>query len=199
MAAGTFVAKPFVHLHGSMFFVWILASIIQPALIRTSNVRLHRKVGTALGVFAVAMVIMGVAMAIISARVDIASGDLVRPKAFLLIPLTDMLLFSLFAGLGIWFRRSPDDHKRLMLLATVAILPAAFARLLGQLGIENLVVGVLTMNFIVFAGMANDYLRSRRIHRVYMFGGAALLAVDFLRDFLSQTDTWRSIASWILS
>jgi len=199
MVTGHFVAKPYVHLHGSMFFLWIVAAIVQPFLISAGNIALHRRAGTVLGFFAAAMVVMGVAMAIISARVDIANGDDVRPKAFLLIPLTDMLLFSLFAALGVWFRKRPDDHKRLMLLATVSILPAAFGRLLGNLGLENAILNVLIMDSFLFAGIVNDYFRGRRFHRVYLFGGAVLLAIDFSRIFLSQTESWKSIASWILT
>lgn len=195
---GTFVAKPFVHLHGSLFFLWILFSIIQPLLVRTGHTALHRKTGVALGFFAIAIVVMGVSMAIISAKVDINGGDALRPRSFLLIPLTDMVLFTLFAGLGILRNRRPQDHKRLMLLATVAILPAPFARLLGALGLENMILAVLIMNSVLFAGILNDFLQGRRLHRVYLFGGAALLITHFSRIFLSQTDTWRAIADWIL-
>lgn len=195
---GTFVAKPFVHLHGSLFFLWIIFSIIQPLLVRTGHTALHRKTGVALGVFAIAMVVMGVSMAVISAKVDISRGDDLRPGSFLLIPLTDMLLFSLFAGLGILRNRRPQDHKRLMFLATVAILPAPYARLLGVLGLENIILVVLVMDSMLFAGILNDFIQGRKLHRVYLFGGAALLITHFSRIFLSQTDAWRAIADWIL-
>lgn len=198
VANGTFVAKPFVHLHGSLFFLWILFAIIQPLLVRTGHTALHIKMGVALGFFAIAIVVMGVSMAIISAKVDINSGDDLRPRSFLLIPLTDMLLFALFAGLGSLWRRRPQDHKRLMLLATVAILPAPFARLLGVLGLENIILVVLITNSVLFAGILNDFFKGRRLHRVYLLGGAALLITHFSRLFLSQTDTWRAIADWIL-
>jgi hypothetical protein len=198
--SGTFIAKPFVHLHGSVFFLWILMSIVQPYLITSGNVRMHRWLGVYVGILAFAVLIMGVAMSIISAHVDIANGGDIRPKAFLLIPLTDMILFAVFVVLGLFnYRRVPEYHKRLMLLAAVSILPAAFARLLGNLGLENIFATVLIMNSFVFIGMMYDFRQNKSFHKVYVFGGAFLLIIHFSRIFLSETELWLSIASRILS
>jgi len=38
-------------------------------------------------------------------------------------------VFAILIGAGFYFRRRPDVHKRLMLLATISILSAALARL----------------------------------------------------------------------
>lgn len=197
--SGTFVAKPFVHVHGLVFFLWILISIVQPYLMASGNEQMHRKFGVYAGILALAVITMGVAMAIISGRVDIFNGEDIRPKAFLLIPLTDMMLFAVFVSLGLLNYKRPDYHKRLMLLASVSILPAAFARLLGYLGLEDVLATVLIMNSFVFAGLLNDSWRNRPLHRVYVLGGAFLLIVHFSRIYLSGTEWWLSVASRILS
>lgn len=197
--SGTFVAKPFVHLHGSVFFLWILMSIVQPYLVTSGNVRMHRRLGVYVGILALMVLIMGVTMAIVSARVDIVNGENIRPKAFLLIPLTDMMLFGIFATLGLLNYKRPDYHKRLMLLAVVSILPAAFARLLGNLGLENMLATILIMNSFVFVGIFHDFRQKRSLHRVYVLGGALLLITHFSRIFLAGTDLWLSIANRIVS
>lgn len=198
MLAGKFVAKPFVHLHGAVFTLWILMSILQPWLVVSGMAGTHRKVGIYGAMLAFAVIFMGVLMAFISAKVDIANGEDIRPKAFLLIPLTDMMLFALFVGLGLFHRRQPEIHKRLMLLATVAILPAAFARLLGNLGFENVTLTILIMNSFVFAALIYDWLRRRTVHPAYLLGGALLLIVHFLRDLVAPTPQWRDIAEQLL-
>ena len=197
--SGTFVAKPFVHVHGSVFFLWILMSIVQPYLIASGNARLHRRLGVYVGILALVVLTMGVAMAIISAHVDISNGEDIRPRAFLLIPLTDMMLFAVFVSLGLLNYKRPEYHKRLMLLAVVSILPAAFARLLGNLGLENMFATVLIMNSFVFAGLLYDFWRNRSLHKVYVLGGAFLMIIHFSRISLSGTELWLSIASRILS
>ncbi len=49
--------------------------------------------------------------------------------AFLIIPLGDMLIFSILIGLALYFRRKLHVHKRLMLLAAINLLTPAIARI----------------------------------------------------------------------
>ena len=39
--------------------------------------------------------------------------------AFMVVGLSDILVFSIFVGTGLYYRRRPEVHKPLMLLATV--------------------------------------------------------------------------------
>ncbi len=194
---GTFVAKPGVHLHGLLFMCWILAGILQPLLVRTGNTRIHRRVGVFLGGLAAIVWISGIAMAIISARIDVANGEGARPVAFLLIPLSDMVLFATFVGAALFCYKRPEYHKRLMLLATVAILPAPFARLFGTLGLHNTVGAILIINSFIFAGIAWDLYRKKPPHRVYLLGGALILAVHFYRTFFFGSEWWMTVGTWI--
>ena len=88
----------------------------------------------------------------------------------LVIPLASVVVFAILVGLGLYHRRRPDAHKRLMLLATLALLPRA----LGRIRILNAVgppafFGV-TVLFIV-AVVACDYWTGRRVHAVSLWGG----------------------------
>ncbi len=195
--SGTFVAKPGVHLHGLLFLCWILAGILQPLLVRTGNAGIHRRVGVFLGGLAAIVWISGIAMAIISARIDVANGGGARPVAFLFIPLSDMVLFATFVGAALFCYKRPEYHKRLMLLATVAILPAPFARLFGTLGLQDPVTAILIMDSFIFAGIAWDLYSKKRPHKVYLAGGALMLAVHFYRTFFFGSDWWMAIATWI--
>src|SRR5687768_16636188 len=47
LARGTFPpAPPIVHLHGFVFFTWMILLIVQAALIGSGNVGMHRSLGT---------------------------------------------------------------------------------------------------------------------------------------------------------
>jgi hypothetical protein len=106
--------ETFFSLHGAVFTAWFV---------------LLRRLGTAGALLAVAMVAMGTAGALIAARRP--GGFLgidVPPLRFLAIPLFDMALFGLMVGLAVARRSDPQTHKRLMLVASVAIITAAVAR-----------------------------------------------------------------------
>ncbi len=80
-------------------------------------------------VIAVLMILIGTTTAIVRAQQGATPSGDIPALVFLVIPLTDMLVFGILVGAGFYFRRRPDVHKRLMLLATISILAAAIARL----------------------------------------------------------------------
>ena len=84
-----------------------------------------------------------------------------------------------------------------MLLATLALLPPALARIriLNAVGPQAF-FGV-TVLFIV-AVVAYDYRTRRRIHAVSLWGGL-LLALSFPgRIALGHTDAWVTFARWLV-
>ncbi|HWR51403.1 MAG TPA: hypothetical protein VN428_09870 [Bryobacteraceae bacterium] len=116
-----------VHVHGVIMTLWIAVLVVQARLIAIRRVDLHRRVGVAGAVLALVVVVMGVAVAINAARRGSSPGP--PPLVFLAVPMADMVVFASLAGLGLYFRRKPEIHRRLMLLSTLGILPAAFARI----------------------------------------------------------------------
>ncbi len=87
--------------------------------------------------------------------------------AFLVEPLGDMVLFGGFFALGIHFRRRREWHRRLMILASVALVYPAAARLAGPLGLgAGAVLGtwLLPLAGILF----HEGITRRRIHPVYL-------------------------------
>jgi len=122
----------------------------------------------------------------------------VSPIAFLAVPLGDMFLFSLFVGMALWYRRDKEAHKRLMLLAYVSILAAAVARWPGVLPLGPFGFFGLTFLFVL-AGVAYDLFSRRRVHPVYLWGGALLAVSVPARLMISSTAVWRRLAEFLLS
>src|SRR3989454_3225618 len=119
---------PLLILHGVVFSSWIALTVIQTTLVATKRIRTHMRLGIAGGVLATLMIIIGTITAIVRAKGPSPIPG-VNPLSFLTIPLGDMLVFGVLIGLAFYYRRKMDIHKRLMLLATIGILPAAVARL----------------------------------------------------------------------
>jgi hypothetical protein len=198
LAKGTFNAQPVYHLHGVMYLMWIVLIISQPLLIRFRLTHLHKRIGYAGLALAVAMFVIGIVMAFVSTQLALERGDGNRALAFLIVPLSDMVLFGTFIALTMFNLENPEAHKRLILLATLSILPAAFGRIIGIYGL-SVPLGLILQESILILGIIYDGFTKRKIHPAYVFGGAAVLIVHLTRFPLGETQWWISFAHWITS
>jgi len=94
---------------------------------------------------------------------------------------------------GILARRDPQSHKRLKLLATIALLPPAIARLVLLLGLGPPVVLAIVTLFLVPL-VVWDLQARRRLHPVTLWGGLLLVISGPLRLAIAQTDGWLRVA-----
>lgn len=190
LSKGPFTAL--VHVHGALFTAWVLLFIVQTTLVASRRVAVHRRLGVAGAVLATAMVVAGTSIAIATAARGSAPVG-VDPLAFLVIPIFDMVLFATFVTAALALRRDKEAHKRLMLLAYVSIVVAAVARLPGVLPLGPPAFFGLSFLFVVVAGLY-DFVSRRRVHRVYLWGGALIVVSVPLRLAISGTGAWRAVA-----
>jgi hypothetical protein len=184
-----------VHAHGALFTTWVLLFVVQTALVAQRRVAIHRRLGFAGAGLAAAMVGVGTYTAIEAAARGAAPPG-VDPLAFLAIPLFDMILFGGFVTAAVVLRRNKEAHKRLMLLAYVAIIVAAVARLPGVLSKGPTAFFGLAVLFIV-AGAVYDRLSRGRVHRVYLWGGGLFVVSIPVRLLVSSTAAWRAFAEFV--
>ncbi|HKS29129.1 MAG TPA: hypothetical protein VJS44_14975 [Pyrinomonadaceae bacterium] len=197
---GTPSLTPLLHLHGLVFSSWLVLLLVQTSLVAAKRTDVHRRLGIAGAVVAVLMVIVGCATAIIRAKlVEVPPGSSSQ-LSFLTIPLGDMLVFSTLVGAGFYFRRRTAAHKRLMLLATVAILPAATARLpfafiteAGPLAFFGLA------DLFIVACLIYDLVARRRPHPATVWGGLLIIVSQPLRLVIGETRVWLAFADWLTS
>lgn len=189
---------PLLHFHGLLFSAWIVLLLAQTSLVAAGRTGAHRRLGAAGGLLAALMFLVGTLTAIARAKVVGVPPGAPPPLVFLTIPLGDMLVFGCLVGAALSYRRRPEAHKRLMLLATIAILPAAVARLpfafiretgpLAFFGLADLFV----VPILVF-----DLVTRGRPHRATVLGGLLLVASHPLRLAVGQTQAWLSFAEWL--
>jgi hypothetical protein len=185
-----------VHLHGALFTGWVLLFIVQTALVAKHRVAVHRRLGIAGAVLATAMIVAGGTVAVKAAARGAAPPG-ADPLAFLAIPMADMVMFSTFVAAALWMRRNKEAHKRLMLLAYISLMAAATARLPGVLPLGPLGFFGLAFLFLL-AAIIYDLASRRRVHPVYIWGGALLVASVPVRLMVSGTQTWRAIAEFLV-
>ena len=197
---GTPSLTPLLHLHGIVFTSWLALLLAQTALVAAKRTGVHRRLGVAGAVLAALMIIIGTTTAIVRAKIVEVPPGAPSPLVFLTIPLGDMLVFTILVVAGFYFRRRVDVHKRLMLLATISILPAATARLpfafIQQTG--PLAFFGLADLFIVPC-LAYDLASRGRFHRATVLGGLLIVVSHPLRLVVGNTQAWLAFATWLTS
>jgi len=184
-----------VHTHAVLFTAWVLLFIVQTALIARRRVALHRYLGTAGAGLAFLMVLAGALTAINQAARGVAPAGF-DPYQFLMIPLSDVLLFGGFVAAALRLRADREAHKRLMLLAYVCIITAAIGRLPGVLPLGPPAFFGLSLLFVL-AGVIYDKASRGRVHPAYVWGGTILVISVPLRLSISGTGTWTRFAHWV--
>jgi hypothetical protein len=155
--------------HGAVFFGWLGLFILQSALVRTRNVKVHKRLGWYFAGVGAAIPVLGVAITRVMAlfEINIRHYDLIERLGFLAIPLQDMVAFTAAFGLAILWRRRPEYHRRLVLIATCALTAAAWGRLPALINLPyiSFYAGV---DGLIVLGALRDLIVNRRVHAVYL-------------------------------
>jgi hypothetical protein len=190
---------PLLHFHGLVFTSWLVLFFAQTTLVAAHRTDIHRRLGVAGGVIAAMMIVVGFVTAVVRAKQGAAPAGDIPPLAFLIIPIGDIFVFAVLIGAGLYFRRRPDVHKRLMMLGTISILAAAIARLpLAIMKAGPLAFFGLTDVFILIC-VVYDLITLRRVHRTTLLAGLFIIALQPLRLMLAGTQAWLTFASWLTS
>ncbi|KRE89429.1 hypothetical protein ASG87_03570 [Frateuria sp. Soil773] len=161
-----------LHVHVLVFAGWVLLFLVQSGLVRGANVRLHRRLGVLGGVLGAVLPVMGVVTALAMQRWHANRGPV--NDAFLSISLNDMLTFAVAFGLALRWRRQPERHRRLMLIATCGLTGAAFARFPHEL--VPAYSWYLGVDLLIALGMLRDLIVDGRVHPVYRIGLSCVMA-----------------------
>ncbi len=187
-----------LYLHAIVFTGWLLFFIFQSALVRTHNVRLHRQTGWFGLALGVAVFLVGVSTAIVMARFHIRQGA-ADAEGFLIVPLFDMIAFSIPFALAIYWRKKPEFHRRLILIASCALTAAGFGRFPPYLiPPPFFYAGV---DALILLGVARDLIVNRRIHAVYLYGLPAFVLGHVIVTYTLTHNSpwWLKIAHAIVS
>jgi hypothetical protein len=206
---GTRALSPFLHFHGMLFTSWILLFVTQTTLVAAKRTDLHRRLGIVGALLAVAMLVVGTAVAVAAAKLprvsDDQRGQFSAPLEELATPLGLLAIFAVLVAVGFYYRRNRDSHKRLMMLATIVTAGAALDRLLFPTGV--LAFSGLPLNTFTSMGLTALFLlacflydlRTRgHVHPAFLWGGISVLAWTYAtRELIPSTATWLSFAGWL--
>jgi hypothetical protein len=146
------------------------------------------------------MVVLGPAAAIVVDRALYVATH--HAPVFLAIQLTGIIAFAGLAGAAFLLRGNSSGHKRLILLATLAIASAGFARWLGP-GITA-VLGMSFWTFLMAVYVATDSLAlgigaydlitRGRLNAVYLPALAWSFTLQLIAVWLFFSPAWPPVA-----
>ena len=193
---GTLDTQLVIHVHAAVFVTWLGVFIAQAALAATGRLATHARLGPWLFAFGALLIVMGLTVAFARFGHYWVDGDLAKARNKLFGPVRDMIVFTPLLAAGWVYRRRPEIHKRLMLVATSVLLIAAVPRMvfLGRPVPELLFL--LVWPLPIYIAMAHDFATKRLIHPVYVIGMATMVAMRLVVP-LRETETWLALTAWL--
>lgn len=187
---------PFIlTIHAIVFPGWVLFFILQSALVRTRNVALHRTLGWFGLALGIGILVLGYITAVAMDRFRLRQHTMESP-AFLIVQLMDLTCFAVPFALAIYWRRRPEYHRRLILIASCALTDAAFGRF-PQLPLAFSPGGVVAL---ILIGILRDLIVDRRIHKVYLYAFPLfiLFQIFCMQTYLHTSPWWVRVATALL-
>ena len=181
-----------IHLHGAAFTSWMILLIVQTGLVSAHRVKWHMKLGLFGFGLAVVMVILGCSAAVNALHRGSGVPDL-DPVTFFIVPITSMLLFSVFILFAYRQRRNVEAHKRLIIIATISLMDAAVARWpLAVVHRYPVMQDVVIFGFLLLI-VVYDLWSLHRVSKTTMWASALLVAVHLGRVSLGLTHGWHAL------
>jgi hypothetical protein len=126
------------------------------------------------------------------------------PKQFMAVPIIGISIFAGCVFVGVWNRRRPEAHRPIMLLATLAAMPAAdsridFISILYHDTVWEKVFGPFFATLMVGVFLLiTKWLVTRSLNRWFAMGYVGLVVSSALIMQLATTTAWDQFAIFLL-
>jgi hypothetical protein len=189
---------PVVHLHGVTFISWMTLLMTQTFLVNIKNVTLHRSLGT----FGIAL---GTAVLFTGALISLlglSTGDNTGPFFYdlMYLSIAALLGFGLLFTLAIRQVRNPEYHRRLILFATIPLLPPGINRMyqvVFQLDYLPVVATYLTMAVIAAAILFFDWRTLGKFSKASVIGASVVYGQQLLHWPISNSDAFAGVVRFL--
>ena len=188
-------SHPLIHIHSVLFVGWLLMLLGQTILVWRRRTDLHLWLGPFLIAYGLAIAAFGTFAGLVLAARRVELGrPLDAAASFAFVTTSDMLMFAGFLIAAWVWRKRPEAHKRLMILATWSLAVVGYGRLLGRVleRPDNFVVAALFIVAPLILVVAWDAIRIRRVHPAWIIG-VILYFLRAVRAPFANSELWLPI------
>jgi hypothetical protein len=198
--------RTLVLLHAAAMTAWVVLFIVQPLLIANGSHRAHMALGRFGAALAACIVVLGLLLGVQGARLTPPEVRVwgLTPKQFMAVPVVTVVIFGLSVAVAVYYRRRPDIHRPIMLMATLIAIPAAVARIgplnaLYESGVLQTIFGPFLWTLaLATVLLVARWLVTRSFERWFAIGYGCLAASYLLIWRLATTDAWDRLATLLL-
>jgi uncharacterized membrane protein (DUF373 family) len=187
-----------LHIHGVIMTAWCALFIAQTCLVAAGRIDRHKQLGAVGIVLAAVIVALGTYVTISATAREVRAHVVGQFHVLLGFNLLNLLVFLGLFLAAVVYRRRPSMHKRLMLLATISLLPPAIARA-TLLFTQSQDAQMWAVDFVVASVVLIDVMRHRRLHPAFGWGSLAMLIALNVGYEAFQTDSWTGFVTRIFT
>lgn len=177
-------------IHGFFMLAWYSLIVIQAKLINSKKHPFHIAVGKFSIALVIGMLISEVLMSISSYHRS-ASVDIITINLFI------MVNFVTLYSLALYYVKSSDKHKRLMLMASISMLIPAFGRATQAAGINDF-LAILMLIIILIFPIVYDIKTLKKVHKSTILGCVLIILGVVFTVILIENATWQEIVDSLL-
>jgi hypothetical protein len=184
-----------LQVHGAIMTGWLALLLLQTALIFVRRPKWHKLSGYAGIAYAALILPIGAMATLGAARREVMANSAAIPSQLnvLGLELMQLTLFALLIAGAYLLRARTDFHKRLMVIATLVILPNAIVRLAFLSHVEWLQTNLALLTVwvaLVIAVVGSDVWRNRRLHPAFGWSAALAILALYAVWYGSRTVLW---------
>jgi FtsH-binding integral membrane protein len=181
--------------HGLLFTIWLLLFAMQTVLFGSKQLLLHKRIGRSVYPLYFAIVAMGLFVGYLGARHGFHDVPF-DSVTFSALPWLVIAAFAILGWAGLNERKDPQRHKRLMLLATIAIADAGIARVVF---LQPVLPPWMSRTVLLLVPLIVwDLATLRRVHRTTVKGGLLVAAALLLSVPIGMSRPWHALVSAVI-
>ena len=189
-----------IYLHASFVFGWLLIFLSQSILIQNRKYKIHIAIGRWATIVAIGASISIIPAALYQCKRELGEGAGQVAISSILGSFTSACIFLLLVAFAVGYRKKPQTHKRLMLLATIILIWPAWFRwrhYFPTVKRPDIWFAVVLSDSLIIVAFIWDWLKNKSIHSSLLFTGLFIIAEHCIEIIFFDSSVWRTIANSI--
>ncbi|XVJ65977.1 MAG: hypothetical protein HEQ40_07390 [Lacibacter sp.] len=189
-----------IYLHAGFAFGWVTLFLLQSILIKSKKHKVHFILGRWAVFIALGAAITIVPAALYQCERELKEGLGQTAISAILGACSSAFIFLLLVVFAITYRKKPQVHKRLMLLATIVLIWPAWFRwrhYFPSVQRPDIWFAVVLADSLIVIAFIWDWAKNKSIHPALLYPGLFFIAEQCMEVILFDSNGWRMLANAI--